>query len=48
MINGSDNVGEWSDDGGELTWKQLTMGLDEKANAVTTRVNESEERGIQC
>ena len=25
-----------------------TMGLGEKANAVTTRVNESEERGIQC
>ena len=25
-----------------------TMGLGEKANAVTTQVNENEERGIQC
>ena len=25
-----------------------TMGLGEKANAVTTQVNESEEKRIQC
>ena len=40
-INGSDSVDEWM-------WMQLTMELGEKANAETTRVNESEERGIQC
>jgi len=48
MIIGSDNVDEWSDDGGERMWMLLTMGLGEKANAVTTQVNESEERRIQC
>ena len=40
-ISGSDNFDEWM-------WMQLTMGLGEKANAVTTQVNESEERRIQC
>ena len=44
MISGSDNVDEWSDDGGEWMWMQLTTGLDEKANAVTTQVNESEDK----
>ena len=48
MINGSDNVDEWSHDGGERMWMQLTMGLDEKSNAVTTQMNESEERRIHC
>ena len=41
-FNGSDNVDEWSDDGGERMWQQrwmqLTMKLGEKANAVTTQV----------
>ena len=40
-ISGSDNFDEWM-------WMQLTMGLGEKANAVTTQVNESEEKRIQC
>ena len=48
MINGSDNVDERSDDGDERMWMQLTMELGEKANAVTTQVNGSEERGIHC
>ena len=30
-ISGSDNVDEWM-------WMQLTMGLGEKANAVTTQI----------
>ena len=41
QISGSDNFDEWM-------WMQVTMGLGEKANAVTTQVNESEERRIQC
>ena len=40
-ISGSDNVDEWM-------WMQMTMGLGEKANAVTTQVNESEEKRKQC
>ena len=40
-ISGSDNVDEWM-------WMQMTMGLGKKANAVTTQVNESEEKRKQC
>ena len=40
-ISASDNFDEWM-------WMQVTMGLGEKANAVTTQVNENEEKRIQC